>query len=131
MSYPPPRSDEPRPRPSRRRAPRRVLNYYVRIAGFAAFGIVGAFLVWSFVLKVLHPYQLGFTVGKQIRVAKADLQKQNARNASLSARLAYLQTPEGAEAEARRAGFARPGEQVYLIRAASPEVPATDTKEKP
>ncbi|MBC8142050.1 MAG: septum formation initiator family protein [Armatimonadetes bacterium] len=129
MSYSQPTSEEPR-RP-RRRAPRRVVNYYVRIAGYATFGILGAFLVWSFVLKVLHPYQLSFTVGKEIRAAKADLQKQNARNAVLASRLAYLQTPEGAETEARRAGFARPGEQVYLIRTASPEPPATGAKEKP
>lgn len=122
MSYPP----APETRVRRRRAPRRVLNYYVRVAGFAAFGIAGAFLVWAFVLKVLHPYQLGFAVGKEIRTANAELRKQNARNAELASRLAYLQTPEGAETEARRAGFARPGEQVYLIRPATP-----DTAKKP
>ena len=102
--------------PRRRRAPRRVTNYYVKVAGLCVAGGLGAMLVWAFVIKVIHPYQLGWAVEKDIHAVRTDLQKQNARNALLQKRLAYLQTPDGAETEARRAGFARPGEMIYLLR---------------
>lgn len=112
-------ADETVPRRSRR-APRRVVNYYVKLAGYIIAGGLGAVLVWAFVVKVIHPYQLGWAVEQDIRAVRADLRKQNARNAALQKRLAYLQTPAGAETEARRAGFARPGEMVYLLRKDEP-----------
>lgn len=127
MSYRDP-DDPPAPR-RRPRRPRRVVNFYVRIGGYAVAGVVGAALVWALVLKVAHPYRLGFRVGGDIRRTQAALRKQNARNKLLQKRLAYLQTPEGAETEARRAGFARPGEQVYLIRTATPDAPDDAPKE--
>ena len=110
----------PRQTPPRRRAPRRVVNYYGKVAGLCVAGTLGAMLVWAFVVKVIHPYQLGWVVEKDIRVIRADLQKQNARNALLQKRLAYLKTPDGAETEARRAGFGRPGEMIYLLRKSEP-----------
>ena len=106
--------------PRRRRAPRRVVNYYVKLGGIVVAGVVGAFLVWGFVVKVIHPYQMGWAVDQDVQRVRGDLRKQASRNALLQQRLAYLKTPDGAETEARRAGFARPGEMIYLLRTKEP-----------
>ena len=101
---------------SRRRPPRRAGNYYARVGGVAAAGVIGAYLVWAFVMKVVHPYQVGWSVARDRKKIQAELARQNRQNRQLEARLAYLKTPDGAETEARRAGFARPGELIYLLR---------------
>ena len=111
--------DAPR---TRRRAPRRAGNYYLKIVGFAAVAAVGVYAAWGFAVKILHPYQMGWKVSQDVRKVETELSRQYAQNVLLEKRLAYLKTPEGAETEARRAGFARPGEKVYLLR------PAKNTK---
>lgn len=106
------------PRP-RRRAPRRAGNYYLKIAGFALVAAVGVYAAWAFAVKIIHPYQMGWKVSQDVKKVESELSRQYAQNALLEKRLAYLKTPEGAETEARRAGFARPGEKVYLLRPAN------------
>ena len=59
---------------------------------------------------------------RDVTTLRGKIAVQKARNASLRAQIAYAQSQEGAEAEARRAGFSRPGEQVYLLQ----EKPAED-----
>lgn len=102
----------------RRRAPRRAGNYYLRLMGIAGGGVTAAYVLFVFILKVVHPYQLGYAVELDIRQVQTELNRQKARNSLLERRLDYLKTPEGAEMEARRAGWARPGETVYLLRPA-------------
>ncbi|MBC7808008.1 MAG: septum formation initiator family protein [Akkermansiaceae bacterium] len=102
----------------RRRTPRRAGNYYLKITGFALVAAVGVYAAWAFAVKIIHPYQMGWKVAQDVKKVENELRRQHAQNALLEKRLAYLKTPEGAETEARRAGFARPGEQVYLIRPA-------------
>lgn len=110
----------PAPR-SRRRTPRRAGNYYLKIAGFFLASAVGIYAAWAFAVKIIHPYQMGWKVEQDVRKVQGELKRQNAQNALLEKRLAYLKTPEGAETEARRAGYARPGEKVYLLRPAEPK----------
>ena len=112
-----PDAQPPLPR-ARRRAPRRAGNYYLRIAGFALVAAVGVYAAWAFAVKIIHPYQMGWKVAQDVKKVKNELHRQHAQNALLEKRLAYLKTPEGAETEARRAGFAREGEKVYLLRPA-------------
>ncbi len=100
----------------RRRTPRRAGNYYLKITGFFLCALIGAYAAWGFGVKIIHPYQMGWKVSQDVNKVEQELGRQNAQNGQLEKRLAYLKTPEGAETEARRAGFARPGETVYLIR---------------
>jgi len=104
---------------SQRRLPRRAGNYYLRLAGIAGGGCLIAYVLFIFIAKVIHPYQMGFSVERDIRTVRAELKKQQAKNTLLARRLDYLKTPEGAETEARRAGYSRPGEIVYLLRSAA------------
>lgn len=108
MSHPAPRV--------RRRMPRRAGNYYLKIAGFAAVTLIGMYAAWAFAVKIIHPYQMGWKVNQDVKKVETELNRQYAQNALLEKRLAYLKTPDGAETEARRAGYARPGERVYLLR---------------
>lgn len=110
-------------RPARRPKPRRAPNPYFRVAGLAAGGVLAGYLVFAFAVKLIHPYQTGFAVDREIRKERAELKRQEAQNALLARRLAYLQTPDGAETEARRAGYARADEIVYLLRRSPAAVP--------
>jgi len=104
---------------SQRRPPRRAGNYYLRLAGIAVGGSLAAYVLFLFIAKVIHPYQMGFSVERDIRTVRAELKRQRDKNTLLERRLNYLKTPEGAETEARRAGYSRPGEIVYLLRSAT------------
>lgn len=110
----------PTPR-SRRRTPRRAGNYYLKIVGFLLVSAVGVYAAWAFAVKIIHPYQMGWKVEQDVKKVESELKRQHSQNALLEKRLAYLKTPEGAETEARRAGYARPGEKVYLLRATGPK----------
>ncbi len=106
---------------SRRRPPRRAGNYYLKIVGFVLVSAVGVYAAWAFAVKIIHPYQMGWKVERDVKKVQSELKRQNTQNALLEKRLAYLKTPEGAETEARRAGYARPGEKVYLLRPTEPK----------
>ena len=77
------------------------------------------FVAWcAFLLlaKTLHPYLLGYAQGTKITRMRAHLDRQLAMNAGLQERIDYLASDEGRESQARRQGFHRPGETVYLLK---------------
>lgn len=118
-----------RSRQQRRRSRRRAGSYYLRIAATMAGGLCGAWMLFLFLSKVVHPYKLGYEVGREVTDMRGKVEAQEAANQTLRARIAYLRSDEGAEREARRAGYHRPGEVVYLLR--SDEAAAADQKNAP
>lgn len=102
-----------------RRAPRRRNRAadYLKLLVLAVAGVLGAGASFAFLAKVVHPYKLGYQQAREIDKIKADLAREEAYNDGLRKRVAYLASPEGAEREARRARFSRPGEVVYLLDA--------------
>ncbi len=74
-----------------------------------------AFVAFRFMQKVVHPYRLSNEVGQQVAVLREQYKRQEQENAALQQRLVFLRSDEGAEVEARRAGFLRKGETVYLL----------------
>lgn len=108
-----------RPRNLRRRKKRRLFSstvlYYLRLFGIGMGGVLFAFVAFRFMLKVVHPYKLSSEVGQQVAVAREQYNRQEKENAALQQRLTFLRSKEGAEVEARRAGFHRKGEIVYLL----------------
>jgi cell division protein FtsB len=108
-----------RPRNLRRRKKRRLLSstalYRLRLTGMGLGGILIAFIAFRVMQKVVHPYRLGNEVGQQVAVLREQYRRQEKENAVLRQRLAFLRSNEGAEVEARRAGFHRKGEIVYLL----------------
>jgi cell division protein FtsB len=113
-----------RPRNLRRRKKRRLLSstalYRLRLTGMGLGGIFIAFIAFRVMQKVVHPYRLGNEVGQQVAVLREQYRRQEKENAVLRQRLAFLRSKEGAEVEARRAGFHLKGETVYLLPA--PEI---------
>ncbi len=83
-------------------------------------GVTVAYALFAFLIKAVHPYKLGYEEAQKIAVMKEQLAQQKADNLSLKKRVAYLNTAEGAEVEARRAGWQKSGETVYLISKPQP-----------
>jgi cell division protein FtsB len=115
-----------RPRNLRRRKKRRLLSstalYRLRLIGMGLGGVFIAVIAFRILQKVVHPYQLGNEVGQQVAVLREQYNRQEKENAALRQRLVFLRSKEGAEVEARRAGFHRKGEIVYLLPT-TPETP--------
>jgi cell division protein FtsB len=112
-----------RPRNLRRRKKRRFLSstakYRLRLIGMGLGGVLFAFISFLFMQKVVHPYKLGNEVSQQVAVAREQYDHQKKENAALNERLTFLRSKEGAEVEARRAGFHFKGETVFLLPNAS------------
>jgi cell division protein FtsB len=100
----------------RQKRRRRIARVALRLSAVVCGGAVAAYLAFAFMVKVVHPYKLGYEVGRDADRVRADLRAQRAENARLEERLRYLRSDEGVEREARSAGFYRPGETVYLLR---------------
>jgi hypothetical protein len=120
--------DEPEPprAPRRKRRARRPLSkgqqralQCLRLLVLGAVGIGVASLAFAFLVKVVHPYKLGDEQARDIEKLQAELAREEARNDRLRKRVAYLYSNEGAEREARRAGFYRTGETVYFLDSAA------------
>jgi hypothetical protein len=90
-------------------------SYPLKLASVVVTGACVAYAFFVLVGKTLHPYLLGHREGAKIAVMQESLDRQTATNVALHKRIEYLQTPEGAESQARRSGFHRPGEVVYLL----------------
>lgn len=93
-------------------------SYALRLAGAAALVVVAVVALTALAGKVVHPYLLGYHVGREADHLRTQLAQHKERNALLRAQVRYLQSDEGGETAARRAGWHRPGEQVYLLKAA-------------
>jgi cell division protein FtsB len=92
-----------------------MMSYPLRLALVVTAGMAGAWVVFQVLLKVIHPYRLGYEEARKVAALRAGLNKQEAVNADLRHRVAYLESDEGGECEARRAGYHRPGETVFLL----------------
>lgn len=118
---------QPRPRNRRRkkRGLRSTLRYQLRLAVMAAGGILAAYIAFVLILKILHPYRLGHEVSSQVAILRTRLDREESENALLRRRILFLRTKEGAEVTARRSGYHRKGETVYLLPVApdSPDAP--------
>ena len=102
---------------------RRAGSYPLQLAGAATLIALATYMMVLVVEKAAHPYWLGHSVKREVDEMRVRLSEQNARNAQLREQIRYLRSEEGAETTARRAGYRRPGEQVYLL----PETPAANT----
>jgi cell division protein FtsB len=87
----------------------------VRVATMMVAGMAGAWLLFQLMVKVVHPYKLGYEQAQKVADLKDEWERIEAGNVRLRQQVAYLQSPEGAETIARRNGYHRPGEIVYLL----------------
>ena len=78
-----------------------------------------AWVLSRVIARTAHPYLLGYQEGKKVAALRERLQQQSSTNVALKQRIEYLKSSEGEESEARRAGYHRPGEVVYLLDPAS------------
>jgi cell division protein FtsB len=78
-------------------------------------GMAGAWAMFQVLLKIIHPYKLGYEEAKKVANLRSRLENQQMANAALRRQVAYLQSEEGAEREARRQGYQRPGESIFLL----------------
>lgn len=112
-------AEDGRPARNRRRIPRhrnRAADY-LKVLLLAGVGVLCASAAFAFLVKVVHPYKLGYQQAQAIAKVKADLAREETYNDKLRKRVAYLASGEGAEREARHARFSRPGEEVYFLDA--------------
>lgn len=100
----------------RNRRKKRGRRSYPLQIGLAALGLFGT--VWMlaiFVMWLVRPVARGNEYGRDVVVMRERLTQQKKVNANLRQRVAYLRTDEGAERLARKKGFHRKGEFVYLL----------------
>ena len=102
-------------RKRRLRRRRSNLGYPLKLASVVMAGAFGAYVLFLFLAKTMRPYLLDHEEGTKIAVMESRLSRQNTINGILQSRIDYLQSAEGMESEARRNGFHRPGETVYLL----------------
>jgi hypothetical protein len=107
-------------RRSGRKRRRRPMPYPLRIALVASAGMAFAWVLFQVMVKVVHPYKLGFEEGRRVADISAQLKKQEDKNKALKREIAYLVSPEGRESAARRAHYRVPGEMVYLLPQPTP-----------
>ena len=100
----------------RRRRRRRMSLYPLQLTAAAAVVALSGWLIVLFCMKAAHPYWLGHSVNRKVALLQTELSERKARNTALRAQVRYLQSPEGTETIARRAGWRRDGEQVYYLR---------------
>lgn len=98
-----------------RKRRKRAGNYFLQLGGAVALMVLSAGVVFAFLEKAAHPYWLNYTVNREVEAMRVKLAQQRAGNQALKKQIAYLSSPEGAEVRARRGGYHRPGEQVYLL----------------
>lgn len=103
----------------RQRRRRNRIPTPLRWLGMVGAGMFCAWVLFELMVKIVHPYQLGDQQAKKAQQLRQQLAQQEARNTDLRKQVAYLRTEEGAEALARRAGYHRPKEEVYLLTPSS------------
>jgi cell division protein FtsB len=100
-------------RRARRRRQMRILLL------LACFG-VAVLIVRAAAMKAARPYVISYTESKE----RADIQRQiaqaNAEKNALKHDIAYLDTPEGKEAEARKLGWVKTGEVAVVVPDSGP-----------
>mgnify|MGYP000878433149 CR=1 FL=1 len=87
----------------------------VRFALMLLGGVGAAYVLFAFLNKATQPYRIRHETAQQVREARAERDAQRAANEELQRRIDYLKSDEGAESEARRLGYYRKGETVYLL----------------
>jgi len=99
---------------------RRVLlvSIVVFLCAFAAYHVVG---------KVARPYLVGWQESREIAQLKKESAAIEAENRELKQRIAYIRTPAGVEAEARKQGMVREGEVALLVQ--TPEQASSEQAE--
>ena len=106
-------SKQQKQRRQRRRRAKWLLP--LRFATMTVAGMAGAWLLFQIMVKVVHPYRLGYEQAQKVAQLKEQLSNQESGNARLRSQVAYLQSEEGAETLARRAGYHRSGEVIYRL----------------
>ena len=124
-------TDEIAARRARRRTvrpkrPRRILGIWARAALSVAVIAVSIFFAVCLVLKAIKPYQEASRQRVQLAETLHQSEAVAAENAQLERRIAYLRTPDGVAAEARRMGYLKPGEYPIVVEglAEHPEISA-------
>ena len=94
----------------RRKAPVLLKAFWVSAAVVV---MVVAFSVGS---KIIRPFRLWFTERQAVNRMEVQLAELTRDNTDLKAKREYLQSPTGAENEARRLGYVNPGEVSVVVQ---------------
>jgi len=96
----------------RRRKRKTTIFQKIILGGLAAVAIYCAIAV---VQKTIRPINLLCAGKAEVHKMEEKLAKEKAENRALHEKRKYLLTPSGAEAEARKLGYVRPGEVSVVI----------------
>lgn len=77
--------------------------------------VCGVAIVTFAITKAARPYLLDFGEKREITEVKSQIATAKAQKKALEEQIAYLATPAGREAEARKHGWAKPGEIAIVI----------------
>jgi len=69
----------------------------------------------TLISKAARPYLISHAESKEISEINRQIAEANAENRALKKEIAYLSTPEGKEAEARKLGWVKAGEVAIVI----------------
>lgn len=95
--------------------PRRILSLWARLALLGAVVVVSVFIAIGIVAKAIRPYHEARVQTAQLARTRQASAALLAENADLARHIAYLKTPDGVAAEARRMGYLRPGELPIVV----------------
>lgn len=106
------RKRRPAPEGSRRR--RRRVPVWLKVF-WVAVAVVVALALFAVVRKTLRPVRLCYRERAEMRQQEIRLAELKRENLNMREKRRYLQSPAGAETEARKLGYVRPGEVSILM----------------
>ena len=105
---------------------RRALRVATRYAVYLA----AVWFALVFFNKVWHPIGLNRQLRRDLDATRGEIARQQAEHEVLKRREAYLKTPEGIQAEARKLGYIREGEMPLRLQEPPQPKPAPQTPAK-
>lgn len=76
---------------------------------------VAVFIVRAAAMKAARPYVISYTESRERANIQRQIAQANAEKNALKRDIAYLDTPEGKEAEARKLGWVKQGEVAVVV----------------
>ncbi len=89
---------------------------FMRVALMVVAVAVGVYLAMLVVAKVTKPYRISYGESKEIASIQKQIADAKTDNEQLKRDLAFLATPQGKEAEARRLGWVKKGETALVVQ---------------
>jgi len=103
----------------------------VRGAGIGVILAGVSIVLWGFISKASHPFLVERRQREEMKALKQEIAEEEEKVRDLHYKIAFIQSDDGIEYEARRRGAARPGEIVIQLPQSTSRQSALESKPAP